>query len=150
MFHLKGPKHVVVNEIVMDKKHFSCDWRHVYRNYSTLLQDGNLNSEHHRSLTRILQSFTVVLCFEMYLVSHQHVDLILPKKNWTPWPESASELYRPSDRRLSAKLVSTSAVRGCHVVSVTDSYGRILGYLDRPYFTKLSIIIGQQDYNSKL
>jgi hypothetical protein len=26
---------------------------------------------------------------------------IVPKK--TPWPESASELYRPSDRRLSAK-----------------------------------------------
>jgi hypothetical protein len=26
----------------------------------------------------------------------------------TPWPESASELYRPSDHRLSAKLVLTS------------------------------------------
>jgi hypothetical protein len=25
----------------------------------------------------------------------------------TPWPESASELYRPSDRRLSAKLMLT-------------------------------------------
>jgi hypothetical protein len=25
----------------------------------------------------------------------------------TPWPQSASELYRPSDRRLSAKLVRT-------------------------------------------
>jgi hypothetical protein len=25
--------------------------------------------------------------------------------NQTPWPESASELYRPSDRRLLAKLV---------------------------------------------
>jgi hypothetical protein len=25
-------------------------------------------------------------------------------KHWTPWPESASELYRPSDRRFSAKL----------------------------------------------
>jgi hypothetical protein len=25
----------------------------------------------------------------------------------TPWSESASELYRPSDRRLSAKLVPT-------------------------------------------
>jgi hypothetical protein len=28
-----------------------------------------------------------------------------------PWPESASELYRPSDRRLSAKLMSTFADR---------------------------------------
>jgi hypothetical protein len=29
-----------------------------------------------------------------------------------PWPESASELYRPSNRRLSAKLVLTFADRG--------------------------------------
>jgi hypothetical protein len=49
----------------------------------------------------------------------------------TPWPESASELYRPNDRRLSAKLVPIFADRGCHVVSVTDPYGRILGFLDR-------------------
>jgi hypothetical protein len=42
------------------------------------------------------------------------------KKLKTPWPESASELYRLSDRRLSAKLVPTFAERGCHVVSVTD------------------------------
>jgi hypothetical protein len=49
----------------------------------------------------------------------------------TPWPESASELYRPSDRRSSAKLVETFANRMCHVVSVTDPYGRILGFLDQ-------------------
>jgi hypothetical protein len=49
----------------------------------------------------------------------------------TLWPESASELYRPSDRRLSAKLVPTFSDRGCHVVSVTDLYGRILFFLDR-------------------
>jgi hypothetical protein len=49
----------------------------------------------------------------------------------TPWHESASELYRWSDRRLSAKLVSTFVDRGCHVVSVTDPYGRILDFLDR-------------------
>jgi hypothetical protein len=29
----------------------------------------------------------------------------------TPWPESESELYRPSDRRLSAKLVPIFADR---------------------------------------
>jgi hypothetical protein len=39
-------------------------------------------------------------------------------KTRTPWPESASELYGPRDRRLSAKLVPTFADRGCHVVSV--------------------------------
>jgi hypothetical protein len=54
----------------------------------------------------------------------------------TPWSESANELYRPSDRRLSAKWLSTFAHRGCHVVSVTDPYGRILGFLDRSrYFS---------------
>jgi hypothetical protein len=46
-----------------------------------------------------------------------------------PWPESASELYRPSDRHKSAKLVPTLAYRRCHVVSVTKSYGRILSFL---------------------
>jgi hypothetical protein len=35
-----------------------------------------------------------------------------------------------TDRRLSAKLVPTFADRGCHVVSVTDPYGRILSFLD--------------------
>jgi hypothetical protein len=49
----------------------------------------------------------------------------------TPWSESASELYRPSDRRLSAKWLPTFADKGCQVVSVTDPYGRILGFLDR-------------------
>jgi CBS-domain-containing membrane protein len=52
------------------------------------------------------------------------------KTKKTPWPDSASELYRPSDRRLLAKLVPTFADRGCHVVSVTDPYGRILGFLE--------------------
>jgi hypothetical protein len=49
----------------------------------------------------------------------------------TPWSESASELYRPSDRRLSAKWLPTFADRGCHVVCVTDPYGRILDFLDK-------------------
>jgi hypothetical protein len=37
------------------------------------------------------------------------------------------EPYRPSDRSLSEKLVSTYADSGCHVVSLTDPYYRILG-----------------------
>jgi hypothetical protein len=53
------------------------------------------------------------------------------KKN--PWPESASEVYRPSDRRFPAKLVPTFTDRRCHVVSVTDPCDRILGFLDRIY-----------------
>jgi hypothetical protein len=53
----------------------------------------------------------------------------------TPWSESASELYRSSDRRrLTAKLVLTFADRGCNVVSVTDPYDRILGFPDRSLY----------------
>jgi hypothetical protein len=56
--------------------------------------------------------------------------------NPPPWSQSASELYRPSDRRLSAKWLPTFTDRGCHLVSVTDHYGRILGFLDRSrYFS---------------
>jgi hypothetical protein len=47
------------------------------------------------------------------------------------FPQSASLLYRSSERRLSAKLVTTFADRGCHVVNVTDPYGCILDFLDR-------------------
>jgi hypothetical protein len=39
--------------------------------------------------------------------------------------------YRLGDRRLSAKLVPNFADRGCHVVNVTDPYGRTLVFLDR-------------------
>jgi hypothetical protein len=52
-------------------------------------------------------------------------------KKQTPWPESASELYRPSDHRVSAKLVPTFADSVCHVVSATNPYGRNLDFLDR-------------------
>jgi hypothetical protein len=37
-----------------------------------------------------------------------------------PWPESESELYRPSDGHLSTRLAPTFADRTCHVVSVRD------------------------------
>jgi hypothetical protein len=52
----------------------------------------------------------------------------------TPLPESTSELCRPSVRRLSTKLVSTFADRGCRVVRVIDPYGRILDFLDRSHY----------------
>jgi hypothetical protein len=43
---------------------------------------------------------------------------------------------QPSDRRFSAKWLPTFADKGCHVVSVTDPYGRSLGCLDRSrYFS---------------
>jgi hypothetical protein len=42
----------------------------------------------------------------------------LKKSKTSPWPDVASELYRPSDRRVSANLVPTFAGRVCRVVSV--------------------------------
>jgi hypothetical protein len=62
------------------------------------------------------------------LHSPTHHVIIYIKK--TPWPESTSELYRPSNQSLSAKLVPNVANRGCHVVSMTDPYGCILGFLE--------------------
>jgi hypothetical protein len=57
------------------------------------------------------------------------VSITVNKENkQTPWSESANELYRPSDRRLSGMLLPTFVDKGCHVVSVTDPYVRILGF----------------------
>jgi hypothetical protein len=53
------------------------------------------------------------------------------KKQQTPWREFASELYRPSHRRLLTKLVPTFVDIRCHVVTVTDPYGRNLGFLNK-------------------
>jgi CBS-domain-containing membrane protein len=36
---------------------------------------------------------------------------------------------------LIGEVMPTFADRGCHVVNVTDSYGRILGFLDSRYFS---------------
>jgi hypothetical protein len=71
-----------------------------------------------------------------FLLTQRHISKggfcgVKRNKKETPWHESASELYRPSHRRLSAKLVPIFADRGCLVVSVTDPYGRILGFLYR-------------------
>jgi hypothetical protein len=49
----------------------------------------------------------------------------------TPWPWSASELYRQRDRRFLAKLMTTFGDTGCRVVTATDPHCRILGFLDR-------------------
>jgi hypothetical protein len=59
----------------------------------------------------------------------------------TPLPESAIELYLPSDRQLSEKLVPTFGDVRCHVDSVKDPYGRILGFLDRISTSNSTIII---------
>jgi CBS-domain-containing membrane protein len=55
------------------------------------------------------------------------------------WREPASELYQPSDRRLSAKLVQTFVDNGCHVVIVTDSNGHILDFLDQSRYCFIQV-----------
>jgi hypothetical protein len=55
----------------------------------------------------------------------------------------ASELYIPSDSWLSAKLVQTFPDRSCHVVSMTDSHGHILGLLYRLYMDMFVVIVNQ-------
>jgi hypothetical protein len=85
-----------------------------------------------RCRARMMQSFnsftdTLQLDTALYIAVR-----ILISLNWIPWPESASDLYRPSDRHLSVKLVPTFADRVCGVVSATDPRGRILEFTPEP------------------
>jgi hypothetical protein len=52
--------------------------------------------------------------------STECIDWFISTNKQIPWPDSASELYRPSDRRLLPRLMPTFADRGSHVVSVTN------------------------------
>jgi hypothetical protein len=45
------------------------------------------------------------------------------------------------DRHLSANVVPSFADRGCHVVSVTDFYGRVLGFLDRSRYYFFQVVL---------
>jgi hypothetical protein len=58
----------------------------------------------------------------------------------TPWPESATELNRPSDRSLFGEASANFSDRGCYVVSVTDPYGSILGFLDRSRYFFFQVV----------
>jgi hypothetical protein len=53
------------------------------------------------------------------------------KQNKLHGLSSRTNYTERSDRLLSAKLVPTFADRGCRVVSATDPYCRIVGFLDR-------------------
>jgi hypothetical protein len=66
----------------------------------------------------------IIYCLSVIACSRRHFIK-------TPWCKSASELYRPSDHRLSVKLVPNFADTGCDVVSVTHPYGHILGFVYR-------------------
>jgi hypothetical protein len=110
------------------------------------------------SLRKFLPFLFHTTCFGLH--GHQ---LGYTVNEQSQWSESASKLYRPSDRRLSAKLVPSTADtktywltdwltvsckvtwldltwldRRCHVVSVTDPCGRNLGRLDWSRYLFLS------------
>jgi hypothetical protein len=58
------------------------------------------------------------------------------KKKQTLWPESASELYRPSERHLSTNLVPNFADRGVAKSALRIACGSNLAFLDRSrYFS---------------
>jgi hypothetical protein len=78
--------------------------------------------------------------FSHLLTRQRHIAVCnvgdVTKTKQAPWPKSASELYQPSDRVLSAKLVPTFADKEFHVFSVMYPCGRILGFIDQSrYFS---------------
>jgi hypothetical protein len=73
-----------------------------------------------------VSAYFLILTLEIIYSSETSVDITRCssygiKKNLRGF-QSASELYRSSDRRRSAKLVPTLADRGCHVVSATSPF----------------------------
>jgi hypothetical protein len=69
--------------------------------------------------------------FEMTQTKHYILETDVICQTQTPWPQSASELYRPSSRPLSAKLVPTFADRGVPRVHLGGSL-RPYSRLSRP------------------
>jgi hypothetical protein len=59
--------------------------------------------------------------FRMYSIRKKKLHGLSPRANYT---DRATAACQQSDCQLFAES-------GCHVVSVTDPYGRILGFLDR-------------------
>jgi hypothetical protein len=76
-------------------------------------------------------NFTASLVFKEFIIHNLKLNLSNQQSSYALQQEkklyglwSESELYRPSDRHLSAKLVPTLADRGCRVVSATNPHGR--------------------------
>jgi hypothetical protein len=88
-------------------------------------------AQNNSPLTAVASSSPIymrALCWQIYwTVLARWRDL----KDWISWPDSASELCRPSDRRLSVKSLLTFADRRCRVVCVTGTL-RPYSRLSRP------------------
>jgi hypothetical protein len=72
-------------------------------------------------------------------IAANHWTTFLNKQKQTPWLESASELYRLSDCRLSAKLVPTLVDRGRRVVSATNPHARYFRF-SRPVLNQIDTV----------
>jgi hypothetical protein len=76
-----------------------------------------------------LCSFTFLLSVHLIAFPQLTIRMDITGTNSVAW---VRERTIPTERPLLfAKLVPTFADRGCHVVSVTDPYGRNFGFLDR-------------------
>jgi hypothetical protein len=108
----------------------------LYVDFNFLLFENTLEQFVPDSLIASILVLLLRYCTQAYTKLSEWACLAYIGKKKTSWSESASELYRPSDSRLLAKWLPTLADRGCNVVSVTDPYGRILGFLDKSrYFS---------------
>jgi hypothetical protein len=103
----------------------------VHLQWRKSLEDCLLKTIIHYSCYNPVTSFRPICNYEAFTVFCVYYECHHVRYNKSQWPESASELYRPSNRSLSAKLAPTFTDIGCHMVSITNPFGRILGFLDR-------------------
>jgi hypothetical protein len=75
-------------------------WRFLWYPHGLILQETVFISRRRQSLKSYKQQHD-----GPYTSHHNRLIINKTNKKPTPWPEPASELYRPSDRRLSTKLV---------------------------------------------
>jgi hypothetical protein len=68
---------------------------------------------------------------QIYIYINKELKGLSPRANYTDWATAA---FRRSDCQLFAD-------RGCHVVSVTDPYARILDFLDRSRYFSIKYLL---------
>jgi hypothetical protein len=103
-------------------------FKFVSPNYRTTQEQLSLNDDDDDATDTASAAVTKLLLLLQQILL---LLIIINKTKQTPWPDSANELYRPSDHRSSEKLVPTFEDSWCQVFSVTDPYDRFLDFLDR-------------------
>jgi hypothetical protein len=71
-----------------------------------------------------IQGFTSPTFKHIVMINENGLIVKYQRHKKNPWFYFASELYRQSDRRMSAKLVPTFADKGRRVIRATDPDGR--------------------------